>query len=122
GVAIGDGHIRVREAGIAMLRSIPEKYTDRALTWIKGNAASMRAQQTLLTSILNEPLPKSVFADIARSKSGEILLLHATFARENRSTGNTARSLLQHTLTSLFQDWPVPADKHPVMTLNCHPP
>ena len=83
------------------MKSISEKYTDRALTWIKGNAASLRAQQALLTSILNEPLPKSVFADIARSKSGEILLLqdaHATFERENRSTGNTARSLLQHTL------------------------
>ena len=100
-LAIGDGHIRVREAGIAMLKSISEKYTDRALTWINGNAASLRAQQTLLTSILNEPLAKSVFADIARTKSAEILLLqdaHATFARENRSTGNTARSLLQHTL------------------------
>jgi AAA family ATP:ADP antiporter len=100
-LAIGDGHIRVREAGIAILKSTSEKYTDRALTSITGNEASLRAQQTLLTSILNEPLPKSVFADIACSKSGGILLLqnaHATLEREDGSTGNTARSLLQHTL------------------------
>jgi hypothetical protein len=41
---------------------------------------------------------KSVFAGIARNKSEEILLLQEALALLNHANGNTARSLLQHTL------------------------
>jgi len=99
--AIGDGHVRVRETGIDMLRSVSADYKACALEWISGNRTSLRAQQALLTSLLDTRLPGSVFEEIARSKSGEILLLQdalATLENGDESTGNAARSLLQYTL------------------------
>ena len=96
--AIGDGHVRVRENGIAILKSASENYNDIALKWISGNEASLRAQQSLLSSLLDTGVAKSVFADIARNKSEEILLLQEALALLNHANGNTARSLLQHTL------------------------
>jgi hypothetical protein len=99
--AIGDGHMRVREAGIDMLKTVSKDYTACALDWISGNRPSLRAQQALLTSLMDTHLPRSVFEEIARSKSGGILLLQDALAMlENAgdSTGNTARSLLQYTL------------------------
>jgi predicted Fe-Mo cluster-binding NifX family protein len=99
--AIGDGHMRVREAGIDMLKTVSKNYTACALDWISGNRPSLRAQQALLTSLMDTHLPRSVFEEIARSKSGGILLLQDALAMlENAgdSTGNTARSLLQYTL------------------------
>ena len=99
--AIGDGHLRVRETGIEMLRSVSENYKKCALDWISGNQASLRAQQALLTSLMDAHLPGTVFEEIARSKSGEILLLQdalATLENADESAGNAARSLLQYTL------------------------
>ncbi|HAJ92021.1 MAG TPA: hypothetical protein DCO71_05305 [Gammaproteobacteria bacterium] len=99
--AIGDGHMRVRETGIDMLRSVSGDYQECALEWISGNQASLRAQQALLTSLMDAHLPGSVFEEIARSKSGEILLLQdalTTLENADRDTGNAARSLLQYTL------------------------
>ena len=99
--AIGDGHVRVRETGIDMLRSVSNDYKECALGWISGNQASLRAQQALLTSLLDAHLPGSVFEEIARSKSEEILLLQdalTTLKNADRDTGNAARSLLQYTL------------------------
>ena len=96
--AIGDGHIRVRENGIAILKSVSEHYNDFALKWVSGNEASLRAQQTLLSSLMDADLAKSVYADIARNKSEEILLLQEALALLKHNADNTARSLLQHTL------------------------
>jgi hypothetical protein len=99
--AIGDGHVRVRETGINMLRSVSKHYKECALDWISGNQASLRAQQALLTSLMESHLPGSVFEEIARSKSGEILLLQdalATLENDAGDTGNAARSLLQYML------------------------
>ena len=99
--AIGDGHVRVRETGINMLRSVSKHYKECALDWISGNQASLRAQQALLTSLMESHLPGSVFEEIARSKSEEILLLQdalTTLKDDDRDTGNAARSLLQYML------------------------
>jgi hypothetical protein len=99
--AIGDGHLRVREAGIDMLRTVSKDYKESALDWISGSRASLRAQQNLLMSIMDAQLPRAVFEKIARSKSGEILLLQDALAmleNDGGSNGNTARSLLQHSL------------------------
>lgn len=99
--ATGDGHLRVRATGIAVLRAVANQYNDCALDWIHGNRASLRAQQTLLTSLLDTHLPASVFEKIARCKSSEILLLQdalAVLENDGGSTASTARALLQYTL------------------------
>jgi len=99
--AIGDGHVRVRKTGIDTLKAVSGQHKECALSWISGNQASLRAQQALLTSLLDAHLPGSVFEEIARSKSEEILLLQdalTTLKNDDRDTGNAARSLLQYTL------------------------
>jgi len=99
--AIGDGHIRVRKAGIAILRSVSKDYNESALQWIFGNQASLRAQETLMTSLMNAHLPTSIYEEIAQIKSREILLLQDALAileQDNEITVNSARPLLQYTL------------------------
>ena len=99
--AIGDGHIRVREAGIAMLQTVSKHYNKYALECISGNQASLRAQKTLMTSLMDAHLPRSIYEEIAHSKSGEILLLQDALAileQDNGRPVNSARSLLQYTL------------------------
>jgi HEAT repeat protein len=73
--AIGDGHIRVRNAGLHSLKAVADVYEDVALDWISGNRGSLRAQQTLLGSLLESTLPASVFEDLARTKSEEARVL-----------------------------------------------
>lgn len=99
--AIGDGHIRVREAGIAMLRAVSKDYNKSALQWISGNQASLRAQNTLMSSLMSAHLPASTYEEIAQIKSGEILLLQDALAileQDNETAVNSARPLLQYTL------------------------
>jgi predicted Fe-Mo cluster-binding NifX family protein len=99
--AIGDGHIRVREAGIAMLRAVSKDYNESALQWISGNQASLRAQNTLMSSLMGAHLPASTYEEIAQIKSGEILLLQDALAileQDNETAVNSARPLLQYTL------------------------
>jgi len=99
--AIGDGHIRVREAGIAILQAVSKDYNESALKWISGNQASLRAQETLMTSLMDAHLPTSTYEEIAQIKSREILLLQDALAileQDNETTVNSARLLLQYTL------------------------
>jgi predicted Fe-Mo cluster-binding NifX family protein len=99
--AIGDGHIRVRKAGIAVLRAVSKDYNKSALQWISGNQASLRAQNTLMSSLMGAHLPASTYEEIAQIKSGEILLLQDALAileQDNETAVNSARPLLQYTL------------------------
>ena len=99
--AIGDGHIRVRKAGIATLQAVSKDYNESALQWISGNPASLRAQETLMTSLMDAHLPTSTYEEITQIKSREILLLQDALAileQENETTVNSARPLLQYTL------------------------
>ena len=99
--AIGDGHIRVRNAGINSLMAVADVYEDVALDWISGNRGSLRAQQSLLSSLLESTLPASVFEDLARTKSEEARVLQQALCmlEDNTAGGpDTARTLLRHAL------------------------
>lgn len=99
--ALGDGHIRVRETAIDILKAASGNHKGTALEWIQGNIASLRAQQTLLESLLDAQIPRSAFEDIAREKSKEVLLLQdAVSVLESHPDYNTdtAWSLLKFTL------------------------
>ena len=99
--AIGDGHISVRKTGIGLHKAVSERHKEHALDWISGNHASLRAQQTLLESLRDAHLPRSVLEKIARSKSEEMLLLQDAYTmlkNDSGNSGNAARSLLQYTL------------------------
>lgn len=99
--AIGDSHVRVREAGIKALKSTTDSYEDLALGWIGSNHGTLRAQQALLESLLKSGLPKSVFEDIAHTKTTEARLLQDAISILNidaERDKNTAMSLLRYTL------------------------
>lgn len=99
--AVGDGHIRVRAAAIETLRVSTDNYEELALEWINGNRGSLRAQQTLLTSLLDAGLPESVFVNIVRSKGEAALRLQAAASileREAKHATVSARALLHDTL------------------------
>ena len=99
--AIGDGHIRVRNAGINTLRAVSDAYEELALDWISSNRGSLRAQQSLLGSLLESTLPASVFEDIARAKSEEARVLQQALSmlgKSPASDADTAHTLLRHAL------------------------
>jgi HEAT repeat protein len=73
--AIGDADPRVRQAGIDTLSATTVPHTNLVLEWITGNRGSPRAQQALLTSLLDSGMPRSVFETIARIKSEQAVLL-----------------------------------------------
>ena len=99
--AIGDGHIRVRSAGINSLKAVADVYEDLALDWLSSNRGSLRAQQSLLSSLLESTLPASVFENLARTKSEEARVLQQALCMlEDNTAGDpdTARTLLRHAL------------------------
>jgi hypothetical protein len=98
--AIGDGHARVRTVGIDSLRTSADHYDDLALGWISANRGSLRAQHTLLMSLLDSDLPETVFENIVRSKAEAALQLQEAASILQKETKNhrSARSLLQYTL------------------------
>ena len=99
--AIGDGHIRVRTAGIETLKAVADNHEAVALDWIAGNRGSLRAQQHLLRSLLESTLPASVFEDIARTKSEEARVLQQALCMLDRNPAGDAgpaHALLRHAL------------------------
>ena len=99
--AIGDGHARVRAAGIETLKAIADNYDDLALEWIATDRGSLRAQQALLMSLLDSGLPEIVFENIVRSKAEAALLLQEAVSILQTDSGddaNAARALLKFTL------------------------
>jgi len=85
--AIGDANPRVRQAGIESLQTTTADQEALALEWITDNRGSLRAQQTLLKSLLDSGLDKAVFADIARKKSREARLLGQALSVMDAETG-----------------------------------
>ena len=61
--AVGDGHALVRAAAIETLRKVADSYDDLALEWIAMDRGSLRAQQTLLMSLLDAGLPEIVYRE-----------------------------------------------------------
>jgi hypothetical protein len=98
--AIGDGHALVRAAAIETLRRVADSYDDLALEWIAMDRGSLRAQQTLLTSLLDAGLPEIVFENIVRSKADAALQLQeaASILEKDTSDTDTARSILRYTV------------------------
>lgn len=99
--AIGDGHIRVRTAGVETLKAVADNHEAVALDWIAGNRGSLRAQQHLLRSLLESTLPASVFEDIARTKSEQARVLQqalCTLDRNPAGDAGPAHALLRHAL------------------------
>jgi hypothetical protein len=99
--ALGDGHALVRAAAIETLRTVAESYEDLALEWIALDRGSLRAQQTLLMSLLDAGLPEVVFENIVRSKAAAALQLQEAASILEQDTGvdgNAARSLLRYTI------------------------
>jgi hypothetical protein len=99
--AIGDSHIRVRNAGINALKMVSDVYDDLALEWISSNRGSLRAQQSLLRSLLESTLPTSVFEEIARTKASEARVAQQALCMLVKSPGSgasTAHTLLRHAL------------------------
>ena len=97
--AIGDANPRVRQAGINTLTATVEQHEELAQHWIEINQGSLRAQQTLLKSLLDSRLPKSVFAAIARNKSEEAQLLGEALSIMDREAGKEhCHELLRITL------------------------
>ena len=99
--AIGDGHALVRAAGIETLRTVADSYDDLALEWIAMDRGSLRAQQTLLMSLLDAGLPEIVYENIVRSKAEAALQLQEAASILEKDTNNdadTARSLLRFTI------------------------
>jgi len=96
---IGDANPRVRQAGIDAMKATTAHHEDLALQWITDNRGSLRAQQTLLKSLLDSGLPKTVFADIARKKSAEAQLLgQALSIMDADDSGLNCLELLRITL------------------------
>jgi hypothetical protein len=96
--AIGDGHALVRAAGIETLRTVTDSYDDLALEWIAMDRGSLRAQQTLLMSLLDAGLPEIVYENIVRSKAEAALQLQeaaSILEKETNDDADTARSLLK---------------------------
>lgn len=73
--AAGDSHPRVRQAAIDAIGKIHEDYPQIALELLNSNRGDPRAQQTLLESIMETPIPHAEFANIAAKKAAEALLL-----------------------------------------------
>jgi hypothetical protein len=99
--AIGDGHALVRAAGIETLRTVADSYDDLALEWIAMDRGSLRAQQTLLMSLLDAGLPEIVYENIVRSKAEAALQLQeaaSILEKETIDDADTARSLLKFTI------------------------
>jgi hypothetical protein len=99
--AIGDGHKRVREAGLEVLRTAVDDCENLALAWISGNRGSLRAQQTLLHMLLESALPKSTFEKIARNKLDEARRLQNAlhFLQGERSVDETtSHAVLRYSL------------------------
>jgi len=99
--AIGDGHIRVRTAGINTLKAVADAYEDLALKWITDNRGSPRAQQSLLRSLLESTLPASAFEELARTKSEEARVLQQALCMLGESPArdpDTAHTWLRHVL------------------------
>ena len=97
--AIGDGHALVRAAAIDTLRTVADSYSDLALEWIAMDRGSLRAQQTLLMSLLDAGLPEIVFENIVRSKAEAALQLQEAASILEQDTSddtNAARSLLRY--------------------------
>ena len=98
--AIGDGHALVRAAAIETLRKVADSYDDLALEWIAMDRGSLRAQQTLLMSLLDAGLPEIVYENIVRSKAEAALQLQeaVSILENDTSDASTARSLLKITI------------------------
>ena len=99
--AIGDGHALVRAAGIDTLRTVADSYDDLALEWIAMDRGSLRAQQTLLMSLLDAGLPEIVYENIVRSKAEAALQLQeaaSILEKDTKDDTDTARSLLKFTI------------------------
>lgn len=98
---LGDGHALVRDAAIESLRAAVDNYHDLALQWIATDRGSLRAQQTLLMSLLDAGLPEKVFENIVHSKVQALLQLQEAASILERGTqgdADTALSLLKFTL------------------------
>jgi len=99
--AVGDGHVLVRTAAIETLRKVADSYDDLALEWIAMDRGSLRAQQTLLMSLLDDGLPEVVYENIVRSKAEAALQLQEAVSileKDTSEAANTARSLLKITI------------------------
>ena len=90
----------MRAAGIETLRTVADSYDDLALEWIAMDRGSLRAQQTLLMSLLDAGLPEIVYENIVRSKAEAALQLQEAVGilENDTSDANTARSLLKITI------------------------
>jgi len=99
--ALGDGNKQVRKAALEALRGVTGDFEKTALAWIEDDRGSLRAQQELLGSLLQGRLPRTVFEEIARSKSRAAAQLQAALQlleAQAGQNGETAFSILRYTL------------------------
>lgn len=97
--AIGDANPRVRQAGVDTLSRSVDEYEQLAIEWIMNNEGSLRAQQTLLASLIDSRLHLAVFARIVRIKSEEAQRFGEALAILSSKTGTDhCMALLKITL------------------------
>jgi len=104
--ALADGHARVRNAAMDTLRKDLPDASELALSWmIEHKRGIPRAQNTLLSSVIQTGLPQSALESIIEDRIKDAHRIHdALVAVRGRSDHqNTALKLLAHVLEERLQ-------------------
>ena len=107
--ALSDGHIKVRNTAVEVLRKETPDTTKLALKWIsKDNIGTPRAQETLLNAIINN-VPVTTLESIVDYKIKDARNIHRALISvqshqdETDNKQNNHMRLLQHLLEERFQ-------------------
>jgi ATP/ADP translocase/HEAT repeat protein len=95
--ALADGHARVRNAALENLRKQVPDAIEFVLTWmIEDNRGSPRAQNTLLSSVIEKGMPQGALESIINKKIADARQIYGALAtvRHHRQAGNSALELL----------------------------
>ncbi|MCK4704237.1 MAG: HEAT repeat domain-containing protein, partial [Gammaproteobacteria bacterium] len=104
-MAMGDGHIQVRNAAVDVLRIDTPDATQLALKWIiEDNRGTPRAQETLLNAVI-DAIPKSKLELIIDNKIKDAQQIHKALLTLYgfQDKNNSALKLLHHLLEERLQ-------------------
>ncbi|MGW8309733.1 MAG: hypothetical protein ACWGNB_01600 [Thiogranum sp.] len=104
--ALADGHALVRNAALAHLRERVPNPTELVLNWItEDNRGTPRAQNTLLSSLIESGLPADTLESIVENKIRDARQIHTALAtvRQHLDVNNKPLKLLRHLLEERFQ-------------------
>lgn len=103
--ALGDGHAKVRDAAVEMLRHLTPDAVQLAIQWIlEDNRGTPRAQKSLLSAVI-ENVPNSTLEQIINSKIEDARKIHQALVmvRAQHDEKDSTLKLLKHVLEERFQ-------------------